>query len=375
MAETPDSNETEDPTAGVTPTSEATSSSIKLNELDPIQQFLAMFVISLAKNFNPNETLEDGDFDFNNFFASLLGFDDTESYKEYWNDNLSPETPSRAWRDNVPSNIDYSRARQLAVSSDIDIGERQETVMSTIPLAAEAAGVSAEFMTGLWGVESGYGTNRLSPSGCLGDFQFTRGTFREVMEKHGDKIEAHLRANGQDAIADRMINARGDDQLLALRDDPTISTYASAYYVKDVAGWLDIDPTQDQNWGELYAGYNIGSGNAAKLSGSLAHTENVGKALGSVASWNPMFFRNGETGLEALDNYRDKIVSNIRAIDTPNSDVAFASTGRTTSSTQEGALSTDVTLNDSFVAARDDVTREDRVTPDVEHTPGGLAHS
>lgn len=285
---------------------------MNLQNLGPLQEIVMSVLMAFAKMIDPKLAENLG---MSETLSEVMGFENTEQYSQYWEENLSPAAPEGAWRDNPPPSVDFDNAQELLRSNDLEVGARQEAVAQAIPQAAEAAGVSPEFMTGLWGVESSYGANRLSPSGCLGDFQFTQRTFRHVMQTYGDEIGEHMRANGQEELADQMEEDMQNDQtLLQMRDDPTISTYASAYYVKEVADQVGADPMNDQDWGTIYAGYNIGPGNAQKLDGSLANVDNVGAHLGSVASWNPMFFANGENGHEALENYRDKIASHVRDI-------------------------------------------------------------
>ncbi len=88
---------------------------------------------------------------------------------------------------------------------------------------------------------------------------------------------------------------------------PATMTFTAAYYIKDIAEQAGVDASDYDNAGALYAGYNIGPGNAARLAGELADTPNAMAAIGSAAEKNPAFFGNNATGTEALANYQSSV--------------------------------------------------------------------
>ncbi len=185
----------------------------------------------------------------------------------------------------------------------ISMGERQLRVNDSIERASAVTGVPADLSKGLWGVESGFGKNRLSPTGCLGDWQFTKATFKSVIKQHGHEIPGLEKA---------LKEVNGD--VLALRDHPEISTYASQFYVRDLADGLGLDVREKSNWGTLYAAYNVGPGGVRKLL-SLAEKDPDAVAkdkLGFVAKVNPMFYVKGATASEALNNYQVAVETRLR---------------------------------------------------------------
>lgn len=196
--------------------------------------------------------------------------------------------------------------------SRIPSGDRQKAVIAAMPAAAQAAGVSPDLLKGLWGVESGFGTNLTSPTGCKGDFQFTRGTFRSVVNEYNEQIASSIEKDmGNKALADRVRAMKGQSasQMGPERDNPTIATYAAAFYAKEVAQAVKVDPKQESSFGAIYAGYNVGPGNALKLKrleaqGSDASAKAI---LGYVAQVNPMFYKNGANASEALANYQNAV--------------------------------------------------------------------
>lgn len=207
----------------------------------------------------------------------------------------------------VAPNVDFGSIRNMP------IGERQRTVAATIPQAADAAGVSPDMMRGLWGVESGFGKGRLSSTGCLGDWQFTKGTWAFIIEKYGDQIPSEAARAYAGMLKEGAIK-KNDAGLQALRDDPVVSTYAAAFYGKDIARGLSIDPKDPSNYGKIYAAYNVGPASLKKLMDLEKDSPmaNAKTALGYVADVNPMFYRNGATASQALANYQGAVETRLK---------------------------------------------------------------
>ncbi len=90
-------------------------------------------------------------------------------------------------------------------------------------------------------------------------------------------------------------------------DLPATMTFTAAYYIKEIAEDAGIDASDYNNAGALYAGYNIGPGNAARLGNDLADSSNAMGAIGDAAEKNPYFFRGNATGEEALANYQEAV--------------------------------------------------------------------
>ncbi len=221
-----------------------------------------------------------------------LGKDDADHSKFR---QLKEQTATAEGRKDFRENHDYSHFDKNAASQAMRKGtsllgekspqnpsERQGRVIDVMDDAAKSAGISTKLMIGVWGFESTWGKNLKSPTGCLGDFQFSRVTMVEVMSRNGDKIADRLRTQGMteqaemaDAIHAQTKGMSGPKMrkfadnnraaIDALRMDPEISTYAAAAHLKSVAKQLRVDPNKTENFGIVYAGYNIGVGNARKI--------------------------------------------------------------------------------------------------------------
>lgn len=203
----------------------------------------------------------------------------------------------------------------------MELADRRRAVMSVLDDAARSANIPRELLGGIWGIESSYGRNLTSPTGCEGDFQFLASTFAGEITNNGGRIAARLRATGhadlattvehyQQGLKNGTISKR-DAGLQALRDDPYISTYAAAYLTAETARGAHVDPHNRADWGVIYAGYNVGPKAARDLRYDLYNTPNAKDHLGVAAQANPHFFRNGATGAQALQSYQNSVTQHV----------------------------------------------------------------
>ncbi len=199
---------------------------------------------------------------------------------------------------------------------EIDVGTRQQMVIENLNGAAAAAGISPDLLAGVWGIETRFGTHEtlISASGCAGDFQFTRRTFASMIDKHGDEIARQLDGQISGDVAAALRSGNWDiatEWGTDLRFHPAVSAHASAFYLGEVAAHLGVDPMQEENFGAVFAGYNVGPGNADKL--LAMHNAGSGQSaaakIGDPAGWNPKFFENNATGTEALSRYQSHVMT------------------------------------------------------------------
>ncbi|NCT41224.1 MAG: hypothetical protein GW778_06150 [Alphaproteobacteria bacterium] len=167
--------------------------------------------------------------------------------------------------------------------------------------------VSSGFLKSLRGMETHFGTDMSSGTGSKGPYQFTGGTFTEIINRYGEQIADNLRGLGQDDLADEVLQSQAGNVDRTLRYDPYISTYAAAYLTRQNG----VNTLDQDNWGEAYAAHNIGGGGLRTLKANL-NTSNVGAVLDrkydpDPARNNPYFFRGGVTGQGALNRYQDEM--------------------------------------------------------------------
>ncbi|MFA7275685.1 MAG: hypothetical protein WC043_02655 [Pseudobdellovibrionaceae bacterium] len=207
----------------------------------------------------------------------------------------------------------------------MQVGERQAAINSLLPKAAAEIGVSPEIMKGIWYKETKFSTlKEVSSTGCIGPWQFTRGTFAENILGHGDQIARSLKAAGYEdeaiavakyhyALRNKTVDTR-DQGLQSLRMNTAISTYAATHYVADIAKRQGLDATDIKNGGKLYAAYNVGEGSLDKLEKMAANGNTISAkgALGWVADVNPQFYKNGANASEVLQNYQTAIEHGVR---------------------------------------------------------------
>lgn len=233
------------------------------------------------------------------------------------------ETVTSTIKDINPATADWSRARaavpppKVASIGEIQIGERQQTVVDTIPDAAKAVGIDPDFMRGLWGIESSFGQNLMSPTGCEGDWQFSQGTWDSIMKKDGAKIADLIEAEYPLKAMEIRQNHQNRGSLNEYQYDPVVSTYASAFLTQRNAVSMGVDPMQRESWSVLYAAYNIGAGNAKELQAIEASGSQraVMNEIGSAARHNPLFFKNNASAGDALARYQSVIETRLEDYD------------------------------------------------------------
>ena len=193
--------------------------------------------------------------------------------------------------------------------TETEIKQRQLETLSSLKDASATAGVSMELMLRIRRQESHNGTDLVSGTECLGDWQFTKKTFNGCINNFGKEVISDLEKRGDfkhaQKIRDYMLSGGESEDL---RLDPTISTWLAARLVKENQGYLkshieNFDPSDKATWGTQYAAFNIGPSRAYKMSTTWAERENVGEMIGRDAEANKSYYRGGATGAEALKRY------------------------------------------------------------------------
>jgi len=157
------------------------------------------------------------------------------------------------------------------------------TVMDAIQRASARSGVGFDYLLATAQKESGLDCQAKSKtSSACGLYQFVSQTWLSTLKAHGAEhglgsyaADIEKNAQGQLSVADPARRA----EILALRQDPTISAAMAADLAGDNADFLTQKLGRAPDSGELYAAHVLGAAGAAKLLG-LAET-NPGAAASS----------------------------------------------------------------------------------------------
>ncbi len=147
------------------------------------------------------------------------------------------------------------QTRPFAAASAIAGGRGQ--VRAAIARAAHATGVDFNYLLAQAKLESSLNpTAKAATSSATGLYQFTQGTWQNMLEKHGGAIGIH--------------GAASSEQLMALRNDPHASAMMAAHLATDNSAALQRTLGRKPNAGELYMAHFLGAEGAGKFLTALA---------------------------------------------------------------------------------------------------------
>lgn len=174
---------------------------------------------------------------------------------------------------------------------------REDRAVAGIREAAEATGMSFDFLLAQATQESGLNPEAKSRrSSAAGLFQFTAGTWMEMVRKHGGKygLEAEARAvtadrSGKLSVADPAMKKH----ILDLRRDPKLSALMAAEYAKSNARTLEARLGRQATEHDLTLAHFLGAGGALRvLQGVEEQPRKVAAhVLPEAARANPEVFR------------------------------------------------------------------------------------
>lgn len=167
-------------------------------------------------------------------------------------------------------------------------------VVRAVQQASAATGVDFAYLMDKAGVESGYRTDvKASTSSATGLFQFTEGTWLNMVEQHGAKY-------GLGVYADKINNGSVSDpqtrrEILNLRKDPRLSAIFAAELANDNKTHLENELGRPVGNTELYMAHFLGAGGAAKFLKALDKNPNQPAAslLPDAAKANLNVFYDG----------------------------------------------------------------------------------
>lgn len=189
------------------------------------------------------------------------------------------------------------------IATEISTVQRPEhKVAAHIREAAEATGVPFEFLLAQANQES-----RLNPdaknrrSSAMGLFQFTAGTWLDMVKKHGaehglgDYAAAIVRGpDGRLTVKDKDLRK----EILELRRDPKLSALMAAEYAKDNEKVLTAKLGRPVSTHDLYLAHFLGAGGALKVLRGRHEPEGdqAPPLLAGAAQANPDVFTDPGTG-------------------------------------------------------------------------------
>ncbi|MBC7953194.1 MAG: transglycosylase SLT domain-containing protein [Rhodospirillaceae bacterium] len=192
---------------------------------------------------------------------------------------------------------------ESAMPNGVPTVQRPEhKVAAHIRDAADTTGVPFEFLLAQANQESRLNPNAKSTrSSAMGLFQFTAGTWMEMVKKHGAE-------HGLDKYADAI--TRGSDgrwavkdkdlkkEILDLRRDPKLSALMAGEYAKDNEQVLESKLGRQVSPHDLYLAHFLGAGGALKvLKGrNQPDTDQAPPELAGAARANPELFQDPASG-------------------------------------------------------------------------------
>lgn len=196
---------------------------------------------------------------------------------------------------------------------------RHQRVARHIRAAAEVTGVPFDYLLAQANTESRMDPNAASQrSSAMGLYQFTAGTWLEMVKKHGAD---HGLGNYADAItkgrdgkwnvADKELKA----EILNLRKDPRISSLMAGEYASDNGKVLEAKLGRKASTHDLYLAHFLGAGGALKVLQEMGGDQQTSAAgiLPEAAKANPEVFHHQDDGeAKSVDDLYASVESRFR---------------------------------------------------------------
>jgi hypothetical protein len=174
-----------------------------------------------------------------------------------------------------------------------------EGVTSNIRSASRQTGVSFDYLMAQANKESNLSSEAKShESSAAGLFQFTKGTWLQLVKLHGAKY-------GLGAFSD-MIEKNGHEYTIK---DPSLSSMIAAEYAKDNRHWLEKSLGRKVGSTELYLAHFLGPAGAVKL--LKAKNENPTQAAADLvpqaAAKNQTMFYDNDHSAQSVTALYDRV--------------------------------------------------------------------
>lgn len=198
-------------------------------------------------------------------------------------------------------------------------GSRHQRVARHIRDAAEATGVPFDYLLAQANSESRLDPNAASSrSSAMGLYQFTAGTWLEMVKNHGAE---HGLSNYADAITKgkdgRWTVADKDlkKEILEMRKDPRISALMAGEYANDNGKVLEAKLGRKASPHDLYLAHYLGAGGALKVLQEVKDGQQTTAAsiLPAAAKANPEeFHHDDDGGAKSVDDLYASVQSRFR---------------------------------------------------------------
>lgn len=164
--------------------------------------------------------------------------------------------------------------------------------------------VSPRYLERLAQIESGGDPSVVArTSSATGLYQFTNGTWLDVIRRHGAEI-------GLERVAAKIDDPSRRAAILQLRTDPEIASRAAAALTSENFNALEASLGRDPTEGELYAAHFLGLRGAQRLIQVAERgVANAAEVFPEAARANrPIFYANGRarTAQEVMDVLQSK---------------------------------------------------------------------
>ncbi len=187
-----------------------------------------------------------------------------------------------------------SQTLPIAATTSAASPVRQD-VQAAIARAAQATGVDFSYLLAQAKIESSLNpTARAGTSSAAGLYQFTKGTWLSMLDRHGDEHGLGWAAQAIDGgkVTDPGLRA----QVLALRFDPDSSALMAAELANDNRAALSARLGREPDPAELYMAHFLGAEGAGRFLSALAAdpTQSAAALLPDAAAANRgIFYDNG----------------------------------------------------------------------------------
>lgn len=188
-----------------------------------------------------------------------------------------------------------------------------EGVTSNIRSASRETGVSFDYLMAQAKKESAMTSDAKSQvSSAAGLFQFTKGTWLQLVKLHGEKYGLgayanliHKTSRGEYTVSDPETR----QHILSLRKDPALSSLIAGEYAKDNRHWLEKSLGRKVGSTELYLAHFLGPAGAVKLLKARADNPEQAAAdlVPQAAAKNQTMFYEADHSAQSVASVYDRV--------------------------------------------------------------------